>query len=360
MVLCLFCACQSKEDMEERIKKTYQTFSDHSGNDFIVQKAEQPQIINFEPLGIADNYSSVVGVVDTFMLVTGAKRSFLLSVYGLNSKKILFTCFNRGKAEGEGLSAVQVLSNGNPRSAWIFDGTGQRLLNFDLLAANQSQPYFKGQVNIPIDMRYARSLAIIDDSTFAASSHYRSDGRYYEFSATSSRSIGSVPMLPEQWKNKIPFGRDTVLAKLLKLELAKRPGYDTYALAYNRLARIEIFDNGKLKIAINGPDYFLPDFSVERRKDGFIDVLPAKDLRAAYTAVFATADYFYVAYSGESFQTDGADRVLVFDWEGNAVAQWKTNRRIYPTALHRKGNVTTMYGVNTNDQMIVKADVSIK
>ena len=166
------------------------------------------------------------------------------------------------------------------------------------------------------------------------------------------RTMGEYPLTE---------GEDNSLEELARMEgfassLAWNPLKKKIAVVYKQTDLIEIYDEaGNFKKRIQGPDMFFPSKSVKNVGDTQKVTANIGEERDAYFSPIATDDELFVLYSGKYYHPGDKnyllDHMLVFDWDGNILRQYKLDIPIFRFTID--SSTHTIYGLTDTPEFRV-------
>lgn len=251
---------------------------------------------------------------------------------------------DEGEGPGEyvGGWSFDVVSH-DPPVFWLYDLSLLRMTRVDLsdqIASSDEKP-------IIIDFQIGfspTSPTLVNDSLVVTPGFLLEPGRLAHLDA-SSGSLLRVVGPPFSNPDDVPVG---VLQHAYQSAMTVHPDGRRAALAYRYTDRVEIIHlDGTLTHAMNGPVQQPPVFEVGRMQGQPVMATNETTL-SAYTAVTSTADRIYALYVGRTRGEPGSDlanRIHVFDWDGNLLDVYRLDRWTGGVAIDPTGN--TLYTTST-------------
>lgn len=161
-------------------------------------------------------------------------------------------------------------------------------------------------------------------------------------------------------------GDDNALEGLAQLEgfassLAWNMSKRKIAIVYKQTDLIEIYDEtGLLKNRIQGPDIFFPSKIIKSIGDTQKVTANIGEERDAYFSPVATSNELYILYSGQLYHPGDTnyllDHLLVFDWNGNPLRQYKLDTPIFRFVIDESNQL--IYGITDSPEFrIIRFDL---
>lgn len=123
-----------------------------------------------------------------------------------------------------------------------------------------------------------------------------------------------------------------------------------FALAYKYKDRIEIYTmEGKLKKAIDGPDFFDPDFAQHENHEGGLSIRSIPDVtNGAFISVTSNSKVILALYSGmldspsnpdSNFRSYATRKLFAFDWDGQLIGSYRLPFSSHAIAVSEDGTL---------------------
>ena len=254
----------------------------------------------------------------------------------MDNNKYLGNYIKKGKGPGE-IVIPWSISKINENSFLIYDVVKRSIIGFHLDSLNNDNCLFESKFQ---EKEVCASVHLIKNDIYHTN-YLNSNFRIFKSDTINKEEKGFGSLL-NNYKNS----PDINFAQACRAYLAY--GNSKFISAYHFAPFFEIFNEGNNKwksiMAIDTNPLIYNDVMVggnsnfeitEETKIGFIDIC-------------TTNNYIYLLYSGENFknnQIDSANKVLVFDFEGNPKMLYTLDRNISSFEVY---NDQFIYGLNLN------------
>ncbi|PSL46531.1 TolB-like protein [Chitinophaga niastensis] len=298
-------------------------------------------------------------VMDSFLIVSTLRDSAVLQIIHIPSGTVAGHLISRGKGDNECLNIATILPTSDKNICWCYDITLGKFLKINVPKALSAAAYIPEKTfMLTPATKGAKSPSWINDSTFAACSYFMNDCRYFYFNSQDSgiRKAGQLPSPGKGWPDENPKGKFSLLATAYSANMKKHPTDDLFAVAYNVTGRMELYEGGKLKRLIKGPESFQPIYTFKYDGESNIPVQNSKTL-FSNVQLKVTEKHIYLLYSGRNeFQTCG-QKILVFDWQGNPLSMVNLNADYCSFTVEEKGNQSLIYLINKDTGELVSTSI---
>lgn len=267
---------------------------------------------------------------------TGMLNFFDLS----NNMNFIRKTGSEGKGPGEfiGLKTIEFLDD----NLWAFDVTANHItrLNIDSLISfpDYNSDYRLTIKKHPRDPKLTNFL-IIDKDHFLGSFFGR-EPRFAIYNwkdMTIDISFLDYPNLVDDPENPTQKYNMFVKGSLFQASISKHPNRDIIAVSYPFCSRIEIVDieKGKIIREILGPkENHLPHYRINEQGRG----VQTPDNIRGYIKTVSTGDYMLSLYNGSKAKDrkHECNQILVYDWEGNLISEYKLDKGITDFVYYEK------------------------
>ncbi|RWY55654.1 BF3164 family lipoprotein [Mucilaginibacter gilvus] len=300
--------------------------------------------------GIKNSENTSVDVIDTFLICKTLNAPKILNVYGQRSKLFLGALINRGEEPGQCLGIANILPTSQKGIVWLFDITLGKLVKINLpLTLKDTTAKVLDEIVLAGKLRGAKSVTLINDSTFAACSYYYNDYRYFVFNKTNVLfKAGELPPSPVNWPSNKINGKFAIDAIIYNASLLFNSKTRQAVAAYNKTDRLEFYkDNQLVKIA-RGIDLFDPTVDFKEEGENLFMPVENTETRYAYIHIAGTDQSLYALNSsGNAYKSKG-NRILTFSWDGKPEAIYKLDANYSGFAVAKSMNTTTCYALRND------------
>jgi hypothetical protein len=308
------------------------------------------------------NYSGTIGAmaeVGGMLLLADMHDSMLLHIIRTDSFIELKKIVRRGNGKNELLNIANITIE-NDSIVWLHDITLNKLLRIDLNRACRDEDYSPDkEILLSGQCRGAISICNINKSLFAACSLVFGDCRYFTFSENSQvfTKVGELPPLDKSWPEENVPELSSLKALVYQANLVGKKNSNFFAVGYNSVSRLEIYDSMKLKKIIQGPNFEWPRYNFDFNNGGNIPVnIP--DTRFAHMVLKADGQYIYSLFSGsDDFKTCGSS-LLIFDWAGKPVQRILFNQDYCSFAIGYRDQKKVLYSVDGHTGNVVYSAIN--
>lgn len=335
MLAIAICSCKEKQVVYEELPD----------NLFDMVKVIEPvfekELDKKQDVAVYDD--SLVVMVNTPM---GALNSgYFVEMYNMAVDTVIAHCLHYGKDKEDLLGAV---SYRHENTILVYDYVKSCIYKVDLPALMQDTDLsFSGKkTNICTQymIPYGDVLLLQNPNCF--------DVGVAEYTNNGKRFVVSDKNFNYTERKKYKYDTFNVVRGFFLMNAAKNRIF--YVDAYRN--GIEIYDKGLALLAVvTGPEQILPSYSEYEEVPEFKSLLFYGDIPETYTALAASEDYVYAAYSGGRVCSDDKrDRfesyILKFDWNGCLEEVSKVNVHIKSLSCSGNGKVLYVYGQSSTSE----------
>lgn len=305
--------------------------------------------ISFTTTDINIGLTGEIVTIDSFLILSNMKGPKALSIIDLKQKKLVKNIIDRGDEKGNCISIASIIPIANSNTFWAYDATLSKMIEVNLQEVLKSPDYQpQNELYLRGAVKSVKSPVWINDSLFAACAYSVDNCRFIRFNQNCKITdrIGSLPSPMPEWPAKDTGSYFKTNAMAYSANMKKQPHGSKLVVAYTTSDRLEIYNNNKLEKIVRGPDFFDPVYSF--KDSGFDQNVPLinKETNFAHMQVIATDKYIYTLYSGKrSYNTCGS-RILMFDWNGNAIKSLNLKKNFCTIAVSESGKGSTLYTID--------------
>jgi hypothetical protein len=283
-----------------------------------------------------------------------------IEILNLDGKRLSsFLSNGRGPEELLSISSSGIIN----KKLWLYDFQNSMLwLVDDVITTDAPTNWKKTKIRkrfFTVELWNDSILLAISEITGA---NYKIDAYNY-LSDKLIEGFGNLSTIHEvidviPFTGKIYPGIDLFIEKgLFNGNYRIKPDGSSIAVAYNYFDAIEIYAaNREFIKAIRGPQNIFPQLK-SLHQDGGYGLLHPDDTKLGYRAMICTDDYIYAAFSGASYFDYEANKIFVFDWDGNAIKSFNLNYPIGSFCVDEKES--TIYSVSTNTGELIKGTFNL-
>jgi hypothetical protein len=327
------------EDYENRI--THKSF------------AEQ-HAIQFNQTGISGALGELA-VMDSFLIGTDLRGDTMVHIIGLKSKRKFASVVTRGRGKDDCLNIANIIETTDKNIFWIYDVTLGKFQKIDIQKAIQNKNYTpEKKFVLTEEVKGTVSPCWINDSLFAACSYMLDDCRYFSFN-DQSKILSKTGTLPQaaNWTKQSTETKFSLISVVYSATLKRHPSKDLCVVSYKNTDRMEIYKEGKLAHLIKGPDLFEPHFDYQDKGNGIFIPRKTNETKYSHVRVYPTEKYIYSVYSGS--KKTCSDKILVFDWSGNAIKVLTSDIKLCTIAIGEDGDRAVLYTLDDASGELVSA-----
>lgn len=293
------------------------------------------------------------------LLLADIRDSILLHIIRTDSMKEVKKIIRRGNGKNELLNIANITIE-NDSIVWLSDITLGKLLRINLNRACKEANYAPDkEIVLSGNCRGVMSICDISSTVFAGCSPAFRDCRFFTFSDKSQviDRAGELPPLSERWPEENAPELFSLRALVYQANIAKKKSGNCFAVGYNSLSRLEIYDSMKLKKIIHGPDFEWPKYNFDFNNGGNIPVnIP--DTRFTHMVLQADDQYIYSLFSGRNnFKTCGSS-LLIFDWTGKPVQQILFDQDYCSFAIGYRAQKKVLYSIDGHTGNLVYSNIN--
>ena len=260
----------------------------------------------------------------------------------------IFSKNNRGKV---GENIPYGIGPNESLSCWTLQIGNNNVHSFDL-TAGEIRSYNKNSFLLKNDASYDRSVSIGGAADIVA----LKNGNYVAYCLSEDKTLlelydssGSKLNVHTDFP-KMSIGQsfsDYQMKRCFETRLYYNEKNDRIFVTYSYTDLFDIYDsNLKLLHRIHGPDQFIPEF-----KGDDIDIAPTQNTKYSSVCSCLTDNYIWVLYFGSNTLDSFADKVLVFDYQGNPKKVYHLDIPILGIAADESEK--TIYGIAEHPEFCV-------
>lgn len=287
---------------------------------------------------------------DSCLLVFDYHSGKSFSVFDIDSGKMIA----RFGTIGQGANEIQLGAYGDLEGNKFYihyDQTGYigRYVIDSLYSNKDFPPVCVAKYKIP-EAQYSRIIAM-NDSTFLGAGTYNSKYQYLLFDKNNNVIDYAVKIYNAEENNLNEYHK--FLSNQGKLR--KRPGKNQFVYSINYSSDIDFCEVSDNKIRLIKP-LRLKKPEYEPWQDGkYNRMIPLDDNVIGYIDIAPTDKYVYALYTNKKIRENGVGNelssniILVFDWEGNPIKQYKIDREAFYIAVDKASRKLYAAVINQND-----------
>ena len=306
------------------------------------------QVVEFDQMIMAPRYMTIV---DTVLLLTNSGSSNFINCYDIKNNKKIVESISRGNGPEEMISARRVQVNDT--FAWIFDKQKRKIHQYEKNdICHSSRPALLKSIQIA---DFMDEILVLPNEKILGLSLDPNRKRFcfYDMGGNLISEVGefptfNLPLTPyeqaEAFIGDLVYFEDKILYSCENSDL------------------IEIYDiDGNMIKRIHGPNGFYPKVKQFDAGQEKIGVGYQKDARDAYFSPVIYKDEIWILYSGKSESESGSnyylkDNIIVFDWKGKPIRQYKLEPPIMTFTIDEKNK--NIYALSDDPEYhIIKFDV---
>lgn len=276
-------------------------------------------------------------LIDNYLFIQNASGDYNYDIFDPSTGRRLkeFGRYGRGPDEFIASWSLQYLKK--EQQIYIYDVITRKItvLSSSALINNEDNAHVR-YINIDPKVYVLTPVLVNKDYFFCTLLGDRDRHMFCKLNSNGEliSKIGSFPDLKKNYPTTVASNVFTayIVTNLLKNKII---------LAYDNWDRIEIYNKEFNKlVTINGPEFKLPDISIDGETIGF-----TSDNPRCYQSPNAGDDYFMVLYSGKGVDDPVIyQKALCFDYEGKPFAIYKLNPPVYCITVDWKEHI--IYGIN--------------
>ena len=332
LILIIFCSC-TKTD------KSYSTknISSYPEKSFKIKKQLNSETINNIPDSILLPFK--MELINNHLLLMDSKGNKFVHLIDIVEEKYLGSFIDKGQGPGE----VQVpwnISKIDDNSFLIYDVAGKKILGFNidsLLLKEERKAIFEKKIN---EKDICSSVQMVKGNVYYTQD-LKANYRLYKLDTLSNKEHGYGKLI-----NNFNNIKDFNFGQACRAVTNNNKGI--FVTAYQLAPFFEIYNSQTNSWkSILSIDEFSPIYR-EMESEGNMLFGVTKDTKLGFIDISMSEKYIYLLYSGEIMldrKSDEANKVLVFDYEGNPVAIYKLNNYISAFKVHED---SIIYGLKNN------------
>lgn len=295
-----------------------------------------------------------ITIIDTILVITNFKMKYFIHRYDIKNTQKIGESISYGNGPEEMLSIQDVQISFDDTTMWLLDAQKQRVhqyKKYDICYSNNPKPL----QTIQFDDFFDKIIALPNDKIVASTlSPNRTHLSFYDMQG---ELVQDNCDYPDAGIKQTPYERiESFLGSMVFDPFTKRIFF-----AYKQTDLIDIFDiDGSLLYRTHGPDCFFP--KMKQRNNGNQIKVSSQigKTRDGYYSPVVYNDEVWVLYSGKYIDVKNPnyllDNIIVFNWEGQPVRQYKLSVPIYTFTIDIKNNI--LYGVSDDPQFhIIQFDL---
>lgn len=282
-------------------------------------------------------------VVDSLIIVTNDNVPVFFDILSLNSGDKITSFGNRGRGPGEILTPFSIYYDESLKELVVYDLTTKNLLYYSLPAILKgNKEYFTKQITIkgcyPVRVYNANNemiAAIMGSEEGNCFAELEPDGKVKSY-------FGLYPEIG------IPYNKN-IAHSLFSTFSGMNSNY--IVNGFNYWDRIEIYNNKKLSLIIEGPDY--NKFDVV---SGNGDAVKTSNNNIAYTQSCLCDSFFIISYTGKNYyKNNGSEHLFKIGYDGTLLTDYKLDVPIISMSIYVDWKKGYVYAIVTDpDPRIVR------
>ncbi|MBN3584345.1 hypothetical protein JYB64_18265 [Algoriphagus aestuarii] len=284
-----------------------------------------------------------IHIVDKYLFITETASDNFLHVVEIPNKEYLGIKGTIGAGPGEILMPWKIISS-EKTNVGIFDTELGKIVFFNIDSLIRDKPHTFEYLNK--DLNYSNSVVVKGMDLFYLGNPNKTDARFYNISMNSDfkevKKFGELPRSTNKYPNLTPSEEQEVISFANLLNKG-----DIFIIPYYKVPFLDIYNlkNNK-KTSIFGPDE-LPDIE------------HIGDIRFYYSS-FVTDNFIYLLYIDEKLEHSiFGQTVLVFDFEGKPIKEYKLNLPISQIAIYNDEELYGLaYGSDSTEYRLIQYDLN--
>jgi len=279
--------------------------------------------------------------VDTYLFILNCSGDIHFDILDTKSGKIIKRFGRKGRGPGEILLPryFQYVNKNNRLYVYDMIRRNINIYDFNKLISGEDNYYLN---SFRIDALYVKFPLLMEDDYFLCVLLGDYEGSQFckiDFAGKFIEKFGKFPDLEKDYPT-------TLADNIFKSWAEVTTGRDKIVMAYGKWDRIEIRDiDAKELVTIFGPEYKIPEFSVEGE-----NVFRKKNNPECYFDISTGYDGFMVLYYGGIIENKNEGKEIVyryvfyFNYNGNLIAKYNLSPGVYGIAVDWDNQI--IYGIN--------------
>lgn len=280
---------------------------------------------------------------DSLLLIRNHKTyHHHFSLYNIGSKKKQGDVLGSGRAKNQSMGFI---SNGlQNHLLWVNDIIKEKVISMDLRDTSAIR-------QLPLQ-QFFYSVQVPDSDLILASGDYNSQFKLFKIDIKNGQLIDSLFQYPSNLKKADKMDYESFLFS--------DPSANHAALASRYSDQIEFFDINKRKSkVISGPENFVPELG-RVKQGGFPISSRIAKTRYGFLGGKGKSKLVYLLFSGNNHNSKHefyGNRIFVFNWQGNPIADIHLDRYIIDFDISADGK--TLYAVDGVKNEILKSTINL-
>lgn len=321
-------------------QKDYKSSSSLAWDDFKQTQQLTGEIIHFDtpimkPIRIL--------VQDSLLITINVGEDSLVTLYGLNSKRLIGHRIQQGQGPNDMLqpSFVDI----DKDNIQFFDIATSTLYNYplqDFVSNNAPVPTKKTK----LEEQVFSDIRFLGDKIISSAHGKKSPFLLFCESGNDMKEWGQFPELNNKTYTDVEKGEAFLCTFTTNRE-------DQIAICYSWTDLIEIYDiSGKLIKRLHGPEGFIPYFK-ETHQEGTIMARPEQGKqRDAYYNPISVDKQFFVLFNGKLVESEDystlSTQILVFNWDGTPEKILHLDQGVFTFTVDPQ--TKSIYGISDNPE----------
>jgi hypothetical protein len=295
-----------------------------------------------------------IAVIDTILVINNIGMEYFIHRYDIKNKKKIGESIPFGNGPEEMLSAQAFHISFDDTTVWILDAPKQKVNQYgkyDICFSDQPVPLFSVQFK-----DFFNQITVLPDGKILAST-LNPERTHLSIYNMQGDLVHDNCDFPDAGITQTPYERmESFLGNMLFDVSTNRIFY-----AYMQTDLIDIFDTGgNLLYRTHGPDHFFPVMKQRNIGDEIKVSSQIGQTRDGYFSPVAYGNEVWTLYSGKYFEPPTPnyllDHIIVFNWEGKPIRQYKLSVPIYTFTIDQKNNI--LYGITDDPEYrVIKFEI---